>query len=823
MPGNLTKFNTDWLHRVDSNNDSVNIWLKKGSTPTTFKCSLCQTGDLSCGNQGWKAIEQHMNINKHKEILRQWKQNAKFRVANQTRSDPADSFTSTSIGIPILDTNTNKNKPLALDDQVTKAEILWSLKVAQKGLSYNLCNELNELFSSMFPDSSIAGNFSIQADKMSYVVSHGLGPYFKKKLIEDVKKPDKFVLIFDEQTNNQNKKQLDMLLRYWSNEKQCVVNRFYKSIILLGHAYAKTIRDIIIESFATDGLNLNKLLMLGRDNPNINISLENLIDVEIKKQGGCLLTIGSCNIHIIHNAFKNGILSSKCEDIDSVMEKAILYFSITRWVLLGKVIDRILNQWDILCDYFLCFLPEKQPVQIRENKRYESIKLVLSSNFSKVKFNFMLYLCENIFDRFLTFFQREEPLIHLLYCELNDLYQNVLLSFLKSDSVQQKSGQDLLNINFEQSALWIADKEIKIGEQTRKLIRSLNFDEKKSFYRDVRKIYITIANYLKKNLPLNNMLLRDLQVLDYLSRTDRSSGDRIVRVARNIPNLLDDGEIDKLANEWALYSVELVDRSWYIKDEYVDSNGNNQIKYHSIDYYWNNVFSILTMNGISKYPTLTKLIKNVLIITHGNADVERGFSINWNILRENRSSLSESSINGLRLVYDGVKFFGSGSAHKVPITTDIINMVKKSSSNYRESLIAAKLAVAIHKNNENSNKIIQNEKQQHLDEEKVLLDKQKTLAHQMKEAEYLIDEGTNRLEGALKSGVFSEVHAAKLLIAGGREKLTSINEQQQQLTNELDKLRLKRKNAFLHEQSINKKLKPIQQNQHNIMDLIDNI
>ncbi|CAF1203448.1 unnamed protein product [Rotaria sp. Silwood1] len=472
------------------------------------------------------------------------KQNAKFRVTNQTRSDSPDSSTFTLTSIPVLDTNTNKNKPLTLDGQVTKAEILWSLKVTQKGLSYKLCDELNELFSSIFPDSSIVGNFSIQADKMSYVISHGLGPYFKKKLIEDVKKADK----------------------YWSNEKQCAVNRFYKSVIL-GHAYTKTICDIIIESFTTDGLNLNKLL--------------------------------------IQEDYKN-----VSEDIDSVMEKAILYFSITRWVLLGKVIDRIL--------------------------------------------------------------------------------------------------------------------------------------------------------------------------------------------------------------------VELVDRSWYIKDEYVDSNGNNQIKYHSIDYYWNNVFSILTKNGISKYPTLTKLIKNVLIITHGNADVERGFSINSNILRENRSSLSESSINGPRLVYDKVKLFGSGSAHKVPITTDMINMVKKSSSNYREGLIAAKLAIAIHNNEENNNKMIQNEKQQHLEEEKMLLDKQKTLAHQMKQAENLIEEGTNRLEGALTSGVFSEVHAAKLLIAGGREKLTSINEQQQQLTNELDKVRLKRKNAFFHEQSINKKLKSIQQNQHNIMDLIDN-
>jgi hypothetical protein len=45
-------------------------------------------------------------------------------------------------------------------------------------------------------------------------------------MIEDVKKADKFVLIFDEQTNNQNKTELDMLLRYWCNDKQQVVNRF---------------------------------------------------------------------------------------------------------------------------------------------------------------------------------------------------------------------------------------------------------------------------------------------------------------------------------------------------------------------------------------------------------------------------------------------------------------------------------------------------------------------------------------------------------------------------------------------------------------------
>jgi len=62
MQKNLTKYKLIYVvSRVDANNDPVKIWLKMGSTSTTFKYSLCQISDLYCGNQGWKAVEQHMN------------------------------------------------------------------------------------------------------------------------------------------------------------------------------------------------------------------------------------------------------------------------------------------------------------------------------------------------------------------------------------------------------------------------------------------------------------------------------------------------------------------------------------------------------------------------------------------------------------------------------------------------------------------------------------------------------------------------------------------------------------------------------------------
>ena len=48
--------------------------------------------------------------------------------------------------------------------------------------------------------------------------------------------------------------------------------------------------------------------------------------------------------------------------------------------------------------------------------------------------------------------------------------------------------------------------------------------------------------------------------------------------------------------------------------------------FYRIDYYWNRVLSITTTDGLQKYPSLSKLIKGIPIIPHGNADIEHGFS-----------------------------------------------------------------------------------------------------------------------------------------------------------------------------------------------------
>ncbi|CAF0943836.1 unnamed protein product [Rotaria sordida] len=522
-----TKFHTSWLEKLDSDGTSIKRWLKQGANPSAFICTLCKTDELSCKNKGWESVERHMNNKKHRDNLKLIKENSTFIIRNEPAVTQYQQGSSSST-VPMV-TLTRQNENISFTDQVTRAEALWAINTARHGYSYRSCDDLGNLFRRMFPDSRIAEHYKMEQTKLSYVISHGLGPFFHRDLVQDIKKCERFVLCFDEQKNYQNS----------------VVTRYYKSIFL-GHAPAQTIRDDIMDSFRTDGIDIKHLLMVGRDNPNVNKAIEKLLDTELKQVGGELLKLGSCNIHVIHNAFKSGTTTS-------------------------------------------CWHAED--------------------------------ICIDLWSWFHYSPARNEDFVKIAD-DLNEAVEKKY-SLLLFDYVDNKQGAELLLIDYKLAEKQFNDKQIKI---------------------DVRNILHSIASYLKLNLPLDNSFLRDIQILRISRRSDPEGSNTIVRTGRCVLGLLSSNEIDLLSNEWLMYSLEIIDNSWIIKRKYNDFEGKEHIEYHEIDYYWN---------------------KNILIISHGNSDVERDFSINSNLLTEERTLLSEKSINGLRGIFDIVDFFGDGSVHKL--------------------------------------------------------------------------------------------------------------------------------------------------------------
>ena len=80
----------------------------------------------------------------------------------------------------------------------------------------------------MFLDSKIAKDVSMSHTKASYTIGEGLGPHLTQSIIDDlVKSHLPFSVHFVETTTSQVKKQLDLMLRYWSPKHEEIWTVFY--------------------------------------------------------------------------------------------------------------------------------------------------------------------------------------------------------------------------------------------------------------------------------------------------------------------------------------------------------------------------------------------------------------------------------------------------------------------------------------------------------------------------------------------------------------------------------------------------------------------
>ena len=180
-----------------------------------------------------------------------------------------------------------------------RAEVLWTINAVNKHYSFKSSERNGELFSKMFPDSSIASNFRCGETKSRYLATFGIAPHFTALLKKRVKAENEFVLMFDESLNKELKqKQLDVHIRFWGDKQ--VVTEYFTSEFL-GHVYASTICETLEPHLAD--LGFKQLLQLSMDGPSVNWKVYNDIQAEMdrKHAGLKMLNMGSCGLHVLHN------------------------------------------------------------------------------------------------------------------------------------------------------------------------------------------------------------------------------------------------------------------------------------------------------------------------------------------------------------------------------------------------------------------------------------------------------------------------------------------------------------------------------------------
>ena len=80
----------------------------------------------------------------------------------------------------------------------------------------------------------------------------------------------------------------------------------------------------------------------------------------------------------------------------------------------------------------------------------------------------------SVFEEFLLVLQRSSPVVHILYDCICETLTKLLRRFVQSKEMDSKHGSSLASINCKDVKLQLADKDIVIGDSTRKALRELS-------------------------------------------------------------------------------------------------------------------------------------------------------------------------------------------------------------------------------------------------------------------------------------------------------------------------------------------------------------
>ena len=194
MPKVLTRFSNTWLENRDENGHQLKLWCKKDDTfDYAGFCMLCQK-TISSSKQGYNQLKQQNRTRKHVKLARAAFSTKQSQLITSPASNPRSSAlgasSSETIGNSPIQKQVKGPTPVILAkahlDQVIAAEVIWTLKMAANDFSFSSCDDIGDILYEMYPN-PVFRDFNLASSKASYLISHGIRPYFTQQLVKDLK------------------------------------------------------------------------------------------------------------------------------------------------------------------------------------------------------------------------------------------------------------------------------------------------------------------------------------------------------------------------------------------------------------------------------------------------------------------------------------------------------------------------------------------------------------------------------------------------------------------------------------------------------------
>lgn len=159
-------------------------WLVKDKENTKARCSVCHKV-IELSSSGRSALTDHAKGKKHQQALLKVQNFFKPRTSKVEKS--ATLTPSSSLSLPLLSSSQVAKEQHTIDahlehSSTTRAEIIWTLKSVMSGFSTRSSDDMSQTLCAMYPNVDEIKSFQMGRTKATYVINHGLAPYFKSLL-----------------------------------------------------------------------------------------------------------------------------------------------------------------------------------------------------------------------------------------------------------------------------------------------------------------------------------------------------------------------------------------------------------------------------------------------------------------------------------------------------------------------------------------------------------------------------------------------------------------------------------------------------------------
>ncbi|XP_077581558.1 zinc finger BED domain-containing protein 5-like [Stigmatopora nigra] len=516
---------------------------KKG--PEFSYCVACKT-DIKVAASGFYDVRRHFSTDGHIEAVHKAKQ---FK--------PISEHFSAKIKDPS-------------PDLCTRAEILFAQFVAEHNLPATVADHFTSLIKEMCPDSKIAKEFSCRRTKTTMIVKHCLAPAYTNPVISKCK-TQPFSLMIDESNDRNATKRLVILVRLFDGEST-------KTRLLdlpeLTSGKAASIFEVIDSFFKKNEIPWENCVGFGSDNCNTMIGRKDSVLSRLKGQNPNIFNVG-CICHLSSLCIKSGVKLlpfkvddflvdifyffqhshkrlqdfKEFQDFTETDQERILKHCPTRWLSLGKVVKRVLNQYDALKSYFTSHDDVEKPGKVK------TISNRLNDPMTELVLHFLNFIIPHL-DAFNTIFQGEKCMIGDIIPEMKRILRLLLVKYVERKHIGAVKDK-LWEIEHTKRDYQHTNDRLDVGLCVKKILQDddrISPSIQQIFFDSVRNFFEAVVTKMITKFPFEDSILEELVVLDRKKQVDYM---HVINLTQAFNVQLDE---EKLKEEWDDYQFMMMER-----------------------------------------------------------------------------------------------------------------------------------------------------------------------------------------------------------------------------------------------------------------------